>query len=43
MDNPGSTATAVNRVTVHPNADTFTIYLTGTAAAATRVAWFVIS
>ena len=43
MGNPGSTATVVHRVAVHPLADSFTVYLTGTATGDTRVAWFVIS
>ena len=39
--NPGPGIT-LSRAVVHPSANTFTIYLTGKAAADTRVAWFVI-
>jgi len=39
--NPGGTI-AVRRVTVNLTANTFTVYLTGTATAAARIAWLIV-
>jgi hypothetical protein len=41
MGNPGGTV-AVQRVAVDTVNDRFTVYLTGSAGASTRFAWFVL-
>ena len=41
MGNPGTTV-YLHRVAANVTADTFTVYLTANATAATRFAWFVI-